>query len=206
MDEKTADKIREFVKNGGTVIMTNNSAIVDKTGKVFSSTRPGMLSDVFGIRVGSFEETEMLNEISRKSYKGKKIEFTYNGKTTDLESEKFDIIEPKGAQIIGSLTSLDKDYPIMTKNKYGKGQAIYVGLPANGNVLNLLLDDLIKELGIKKGPEVPNGVMARQIDKNHYLYLNVSGEAKEIQMKTKSRSLLLNEDYKGNFTIKPYEP
>jgi len=206
MDEKTADKIRGFVKNGGTVVMTNNSAIVDETGKVFSSTRPGMLSDIFGIRVGSFEETEMLNEISRKSYKGKKIEFTYNGKTTDLESERFDIIEPKGAQVIGSLTSLDKDYPIMTKNKYGKGQAIYVGLPANGNVLNLLLDDLIKELGIKKGPEVPNGVMARQIDKKHYLYLNVTGEAKEIQMKTKSRSLLLDKDYVENFTIKPYEP
>lgn len=206
MDEVSANKIRSFVKNGGTVIMTSNSAFVDETGKVFASTRPGRLSDVFGIRVGSFEETEMMNEISRKSYNGKRMEFTYNGKTTDLESEKFDIIEPKGAQIIGSLTSLDKDYPIMTKNKYGKGQAIYVGLPANGNVLNLLLDDLIKELGIKKGPEVPEGVMARQIDKNHYLYLNVSGEAKEIQMKTKSRSLLLDKDYTGNFTIKPYEP
>lgn len=206
MDEVSANKIRDFVKNGGTVIMTSNSAFVDETGKVFASTRPGRLSDVFGIRVGSFEETEMMNEISRKSYKGKKMEFTYNGKTTDLESQRFDIVEPKGAQVVGKITSLDKDYPIMTTNKYGKGRAIYVGLPVNGSVLNPLLDDLINELGIKKGPEVPEGVMARQIDKNHYLYLNVTGEAKEIQMKTKSRSLLLDKDYTGNFTIKPYEP
>jgi len=147
-----------------------------------------------------------MNEVSRKSYKGKKMEFAYNGKTTDLESERFDIVEPKGAQVIGKITSLDKDYPIMTINKYGKGQAIYVGLPANGNVLNPLLDNLINELGIKKGPEVPNGVMARQIDKNHYLYLNVSGEAKEIQVKTQSRSLLFDKDYTGNITIAPYEP
>jgi len=206
MDEVSASKIRDFVKNGGTVIMTSNSAFVDETGKVFASTRPGRLSDVFGIRVGSFEETESMNELSRKSYKGKKMEFTYKGRATDLESERFDIVEPKGAQVIGKITSLDKDYPIMTINKYGKGQAIYVGLPANGYVLNPLLDDLINELGIKKGPEVPNGVMARQIDKNHYLYLNVSGEAKEIQVKAKSRSLLLNKDYTGNFTIAPYEP
>jgi beta-galactosidase len=205
MDETTATKIRDFVKNGGTVIMTSNSAIVDESGKVFSSTRPGLLSDVFGIRVGSYEETEVLNEISRKSYKGKKVEFNYKGKLFDTESPRFDIIESKGAEIIGRLISLDKDYPIITSNNYGKGQAIYVGIPA-GDILNPLLDDLIKDLSIKKGPDVPEGVMARQIDKNHFLYLNTTGEPKEIQMKGNSRSILFDQDYSGNFTIGPYEP
>ena len=206
MDEATANKIRDFVKKGGTVIMTSNSAIVDQSGQVFSSTRPGRLNDIFGIRVGSYEETEAMNEVSRKSYKGKKLEFNYKGKVIDTESTRFDIIEPKGAEVIGSLTSLDKDYPIMTLNKYGKGKAIYVGLPANGDVLNALVDELIDELNIKKGPEVPSGVMARQIDKNHFLYLNVSGSLKEIPMKGNSRSILFDRDYKGNFTIAPYEP
>ncbi|HLN71813.1 MAG TPA: beta-galactosidase, partial [Prolixibacteraceae bacterium] len=206
MDKVTAAKIREFVKNGGTVIMTSNSAIVDTTGQVFASTRPGMLSDVFGIRVGSYEETEAMNEISRKSYKGKKLEFTYQGKAVNCEATRFDIVEPKGAEVMGTLTSLDKDYPIMTMNRYGKGKAIYVGLPASGNVLNPLLDELIAELGIQKGPEVPFGVMARQIDKTHFLYLNVSGENKEIKMKGNSRSILFDKAYSGNFTIAPYEP
>lgn len=206
MDEATAGKIRDFVKNGGTVIMTSNSAIVDESGQVFATMRPGRLSDVFGIRVGSYEETEMMNEVSRKSYKGKKLEFTYKGKAIDTESARFDIVEPKGAEVIGSLTSLDKDYPIMTVNKYGKGRAIYVGLPAKGEVLNPLLDELIEELGIKKGPEVPSGVMARQIDKNHFLYLNVSGEPKEIPVKGNSRSILFDKNYTGNFKIEAYEP
>ncbi|MBV5313330.1 MAG: beta-galactosidase [Prolixibacteraceae bacterium] len=206
MDEATASKIRDFVKNGGTVIMTSNSAIVDESGQVFATTRPGRLSDVFGIRIGSYEETEMMNEVSRKSYKGKKLEFTYKGKAIQTESARFDILEPKGAEVIGSLTSLDKDYPIMTVNKYGKGRAIYVGLPAKGEVLNPLLDELIEELGIKKGPEVPSGVMARQIDKNHFLYLNVSGEQKEIPVKGNSRSILFDKDYTGNFKLSPFEP
>jgi beta-galactosidase len=206
MDEKTALKIREFVKNGGTVIMTSHSAVVDETGQVFASTQPGRLSDVFGIRVASYEETEALNEISRKSYKGKKLEFTYKGKSIDTESTRFDIIEPKGAEVMGSITSLDKDYPMMTSHKYGKGRAIYVGLPANLSVMNPLVDELINELGIKKGPNVPAGVMARQIDKNHYLYLNITGESKEIQMKEKSKSILFGKEYSGNFTIAPYEP
>jgi len=206
MDEATATKIRDFVKNGGTVIMTSNSAFVDESGQVFASTRPGRLNDVFGIRLGSFEETDMMNEISRKAYKGKKLEFTYKGKAIDTESARFDIIHPDGAQVIGSLTSLDKDYPIMTSNKYGKGRAIYVGLPAKGEVLGGLVDDVVVELGIKKGPDVPSGIMARQIDNNHFLFLNVTGETKEIQMKGKSRSIILDKDYNGNFTIDPYQP
>ena len=206
MDEFTATKIRDFVKNGGTVVMTSNSAIVDETGQVFATTRPGRLNDVFGIRIGSFEETESLNEISRKSFTGKKIELKYKGESIYTESARFDIIEPKSAEILGSITSLDKDYPIITSNKFGKGKAIYVGLPAKGEVLDLLLDELITELGIKRGPIVPNGVMARQIDEKHYLYLNVSGEAKEIQLKGNLKSILYNKEYSNMFTVAPYEP
>jgi beta-galactosidase len=206
MDEATATKIRDFVKNGGTVIMTSNSATVDETGRVFNSTHPGRLSDVFGIRVGSYEETETFNETSRKSFKGNKIELNYKDKAVIVESSRFDVIEPKGAEILGSITSLNQDYPIITSNKYGKGKAVYVGLPAKAGALDDLLDDLINELSIKKGLNVPNGIMARQIDKNHFLFLNVSGESKEIQMNAGSRSILFDRDYRGNFTIAPYEP
>lgn len=206
MDEITAKKIRDFIKNGGTVVMTSNSAIVDETGKVFASTRPGRLSDVFGIRIGRYEETEALNEIPRKSFKGKKIEVNCKGKIFITESARFDIIETKSAEIIGKITSLDKDYPIITSNKYGKGKAIYVGLPAKGDVLNPLLDELINELRIKKGPEVPDGVMARQIDGTHFLYLNISGVPKRIALKGRSRSLLFDKEYLDGFTIEAFEP
>jgi len=206
MDELTANKIRAFIENGGTVIMTANSAIVDTTGQVFATTLPGLLSDVFGIRVAGFEETEPMNEISRKGFKDKKLEFTYKNKAVETESARFDIIDAKSAKVTGLITSLDKDYPAMTLNKFGKGQAIYVGLPAKGEVLGNLLDDLIDELGIKKGPDVPSGIMARQIDEKHYLYLNVSAEPKEIKMRSKSKSILFDKEYNGNFTIAPYEP
>jgi beta-galactosidase len=206
MDETTANKIRDFVKDGGTVIMTSNSAMVDETGRVFASTHPGRLSDVFGIRVAGFEETEQMNEISRASLRGRKIQLNCQGKTIGTESARYDVIESKGAEILGNITSLDKDYPVITSNKYGKGRAIYVGLPASGEVLGPLLDKLIDELGIKKGPQVPEGVMARQIDKHHFLYLNVTGEPKEILMNGKSQSILFDKSYDGNFTVAPYEP
>jgi beta-galactosidase len=206
MDTKTAKKISAYVNNGGTVIMTSYSAMVDTTNQVFTGTRPGLLGDVFGIRLGSYEETENMNEISKINYKGKKVRIDYKGKSIESESPRYDIIESKGAEILANITSLDKNYPVITSNKFGKGRAIYIGLPARTEVLSPLLDELIGELTIKKGPDVPSGIMARQIDKNHFLYLNVSGEPKEIQMKGKSRSVLFDKDYSGNFSIAPYEP
>jgi beta-galactosidase len=206
MDPLTAKKIRNYIYNGGTAIMTGYSAVVDTTNQVFATTHPGLLSDVFGIRIGSYEETENMNEISRISYKGKQVRVNYDGKNIETESPRYDVIEPKDAEVIGSITSLDKDYPIITSNKYGKGRAIYIGLPARNEVLNPMMDDLIKELSIKRGPEVPDSVIARQIDKNHILYLNVSTRSKEIQMKENSRSILFDKDYNGNFTVPPYEP
>ncbi len=206
MDPLTAKKISDYIYNGGTAIMTSYSAFVDTSSQVFASTRPGLLSDAFGIRLGGYEEFENMNEISRISYKKKNVQVNYKGKNIESESPRFDIIEPQGAEVLGNITSLDKDYPVITANKYGKGKAIYIGLPARGEVLNPLLDDLISELSIKKGPEVPDSVMARQIDKNHFLYLNVSSEPKVIQIKGNSRSILFDKNYKGNFTIAPYEP
>ena len=206
MDPITARKIRNFVHNGGTVVMTSYSAVVDSTNKVFDCTRPGLLDDVFGIRLGSYEETENMNEISRISYKGKRIQVSYKGKNIESESPRFDVIDPKGADVLGNITSLDKDYPVITSNIYGKGRAIYIGLPARGEILGPVLDDLIIELSIKKGPNVPEGIMARQIDKNHFLYLNISSEPREIEMKGKSRSILFDKEYTGNFTIAPHEP
>ncbi len=206
MDCKTAQKIRDFIYNGGTVIMTSYSAFVDTSNRVFTGIRPGLLDDVFGIRLGSYEETENMNEISGISYKGKKVRIHYKGKDIETESPRFDIIEPKGAEVIGKITSLDKDYPVITLNKFGKGRAIYLGLPAREEILNPLADDLINELSIKKGPDVPAGVLARKLDDKHYLFLNLNSETKEIQIKGNFRSMLYAKDFKDSFTISAYEP
>ncbi len=206
MDEATAARIRDYVKEGGTVVMTGNSAVVDKTGKVFASTHPGLLNDVFGIRVAAYEETDALNELSRQRVTGKKLEIMYKGASFTTESANFEVIEPRGAEVLGVITSLDKDYPIVTSNRYGKGRAIYLGLPAKAGVLGPLVDQLIGELSIPKGPVAPSGVMARQIDKNHVLYLNTSGDPKEITLTGSSRSILFDRDYQGHFVIPPYEP
>ncbi|MBV8388405.1 MAG: beta-galactosidase [Mucilaginibacter sp.] len=206
MDSLTAKKIREFVYNGGTVIMTANSAVTDESGQVFSSTHPGLLGDVFGIRVAGYEETENFNEISPRNFKNKDIEVNYGGKNIQTESTRFDVIYPKGAKVVGNITSLDRNYPIITTHKYGRGTAIYLGLPSKAALMEPLVDNLTSSLSIKQGPAVPEGVMARFIDKSHILYLNLTGKPQSIDPKQASKSILFDKEYTGSFSLQPFEP
>jgi beta-galactosidase len=54
MDTASAEAIRNYVRNGGTVIMTAFSAKVDENSQWFDTPLPGRLSDVFGIRTSEF--------------------------------------------------------------------------------------------------------------------------------------------------------
>jgi beta-galactosidase len=206
MDDVSASKIRDYVRDGGTVVMTSYSAMVDESNQVFATTLPGRLSDVFGIRVSGFEETEWMNELSRVGLREKHLLLTYDERDLSCESTRFDVIEPTGADVLGYIVSLDRDYPVITAHQFGAGTAIYVGLPARQEFLDPILDQLIVRLAIKTGPQVPADVMARQIDPEHILYLNLDGIAKHIELKGRAYSILHDREYEGGFMLDPFEP
>jgi beta-galactosidase len=206
MDEASAGKIREFVRTGGTVVMTAYSAVLDVSGQAFASTHPGRVDDLFGIRVGGFEESAVMNELSKVGTAGPQLRVDCDGRELSCESPRFDVVEPRGAAVLGRIVGLDRDYPLVTTHSYGKGTAIYVGLPAREDLLEVVLGRLIGELALKTGPAVPEGVMARQIDARHFLYLNLDGAAKQVTLKGPARSILYDRPYQDRFTLNPYEP
>jgi beta-galactosidase len=206
MDEATAGKIREFVQRGGTVVMTAGSAVVDPRNQVFAGTRPGLLGDVFGIRLAGMEEPAVLNELSPIGLTKGALRVSFAGKEIATEAARFDVIEPRGAKVLGSITSLHQPYPIITANQFGQGTAIYIGLSARNETLGPVIDELLAPLAIRKGPVAPRGVAARQIDDRHLLYLNLGCQAQVIDCPGKSRSLLRNEEYVDKFTLEPHEP
>jgi beta-galactosidase len=206
MDPLSARKVREYVSNGGSVIMTGYSAMVDTTNKVFASTHPGLLDDVFGIRVGGYEEPEALNELSRLGYKGQNLRLQYRGKTLETEPPRFDTITPRGAEILGFITSLDKDYPVITSHQFGKGRALYIGIPARAGIMDAVFDDLVRELSITRGPTVPREVMARHIDNTHDLYLNMTNTRQSVSIPGGAKSVLTGKEYKKLIVLEPFEP
>src|ERR1035441_5909075 len=73
MTEVSAKALREYVSNGGTVLMTAYSAKVDEHGQWFNTPLPGRLHDVFGLKTNAFYQVVTT------------LEFELDGKAIDTE-------------------------------------------------------------------------------------------------------------------------
>ncbi len=191
MDAASADAIRKYVSNGGTVIMTAMSAKVDETNQWFDTPMPGRLSDVFGLRTEEFYRPSTPPE------------FNLNGKTEKADSGFYEVLEPRTAKPMASFTNTPEKSPAITVNQYGKGRAIYVAVPAQMSVLAPLVRDLYLKLGIQRGPDTPSGVYARVVE-GRTLYVNTTGEEKAIAIDGVKRGIVSGESYDGEIRLKPH--
>jgi len=191
MDIASADAIRNYVSNGGTVIMTAFSARVDETNQWFETSLPGRLNDVFGIRTSEFYRPSVPPEIR------------LNGEKAKASIGFYEILEPRTARPIAVFTNTPEKSPAITVNNYGKGRAIYVGVPAQMGVLAPLVRGLYVDLGIDKGPETPSGVYARVVE-GRTLYVNTTGEEKTVTTRGSKRGVISGTTYEDVIRLKPY--
>ena len=192
MDTASAEAIRDYVRNGGTVIMTAFSAKVDEDNQWFDTPLPGRLSDVFGLRTSEFYRPSTPPEISME------------GKTERASIGFYEVLEPRTAKPIAAFTNTPEKSPAITVNNYGKGRAIYVALPAQMSVLAPLVRSLYAGLGIDKGPETPPGVYARVVE-GRTLYVNTTGEEKNITIRGSKRGVITGTSYSGVIRLKAYD-
>lgn len=157
------EKIREFVKQGGTFLTTYFSGYVEDHDLVVTGGYPGRLKDILGIWV---EESDALPEEENNS-------FTYNGKTYPA-GLLCDLLHLQGAE---ALASYEKDFyegmPVLTKNEFGQGKAYYVAARSNDEFYKDFLGELCEELSIKPVAETPEGVEAtiRENENGSFLFL-----------------------------------
>ena len=192
MDAASAEAIRDYVRKGGTVIMTALSAKVDENNQWFESPLPGRLNDVFGIRTSQFYRPTAPPELS------------LNGKFEKASISFYEVLEPRTAKPIGVFTNTPEKSPAITVNEYGKGRAIYVAVPAQMTVLGPLVRSLYKPLVIEKGPETPPGVYGRIVE-GRTLYVNTTGEEKKIPIHGSKRGVIGGASYQGIIRLAPYD-
>jgi beta-galactosidase len=192
MDAASADAIRNYVRNGGTVIMTALSAKVDEHSQWFDTPLPGRLSDVFGIRTSQFYRPATPPEMS------------LNGKTERAAIGFYEVLEPRTAKPMAVFTNTPEKSPAITVNEYGKGRAIYVAVPAQMPVLAPLVRSLYSGLAIETGPETPAGVYARVVE-GRTLYVNTTGEEKTIPIRGTRHGIVSGASYEGVIHLEPYD-
>ncbi len=184
--------IRHYVEQGGTVLMTAFSAKVDEHSQWFNTPLPGGLSDVFGIRTSQFYRPDEMPEME------------FEGKTAKGSIAFYELLEPLTAQTLATFANLPGHPPAVTVNKYGKGMAIYLAVPAQPSFLGPNAGSLYAHPGIEAGPKTLEGVYARVVE-SRALYVNTTAEEKEVAINTKVRGFLSHTTYEGAINLGPYQ-
>jgi len=189
LDKASTAKLRKFVAEGGTAIMTAQSAKVDERNQWHDTPLPGGLTDVFGLRTSEFYDAGSLHT-------------TIAGEDVKADNGRFEVLEPSTAEVLARFKNVDGQTPAITVNKFGKGRAIYVGTPAQPQVMAPLYRQLYASVGIEPGPKTPDGVIARVVD-GRTLYVNTTGEAKEVPIDGAGKGVLSGKPWAGTLRLEP---
>lgn len=134
------NKISDYVKNGGHVVMGMKSGFSNEYSGVRPTLAPGLLRQACG-----FYYQEFAN-IPSTSLKGNPFNINVsNNKVTDWA----EYIIPETAKSLAfyNNTHLEK-YPAITRNNFGKGTLTYLGTVVSDELMSEIMKDAIKLTGI----------------------------------------------------------
>lgn len=191
MDEPNANALRDYVRNGGTVLMTAFSAKVDEHGQWFNTSLPGRLSDVFGLKTNAF-------------YDSPALKFHLDGKSIETDVRRYEVLEPSTATVLASFTNIPGHLPALTINRFGKGKALYLATESNASAVGPVVSKVLQLAGIQRGPATPDGVYARVIQ-GRTLYVNTTSAQKNIPVDGSKRGILKNRVYNGAVVLGPLD-
>lgn len=191
MDKASADALRRFVSEGGTVVMTALSAKVNENNQWFDTPLPGRLSDVFGLKTNEFYNADA------------PLVVKINGEEIKASNTFYEVLEPSTAQVLATFSNVDGSVPAITVNRFGKGRAIYVATTAQAPILEALYRSLYSDLAIAPGPKTPDGVFARVVD-GRTLYVNTTNQNRDVSIEGERRGVLTGRTWSDTLHLGPY--
>lgn len=174
-----AERLKQFVENGGTLVMTYLSAYVDENNACFAGGNPGGkdLRDFFGIWS---EDIDGLEPASNQF-------ILFNGKKYEVE-DYAELLHPEGAEIKATYGGeFYEGSPALTVKTQGKGTAIYLAARTGLDFLSDFYSDILKKTGIAPVLEgIPSSVkVSRRIAANgeiYYFLLNMTSFAQAVPL------------------------
>jgi beta-galactosidase len=167
-----ADRLCEFVRNGGTVVVTYLTGIVDETDLCFLADAPGPLRTLFGIWR---EEQDVLHEGQHGLLQP--VDGNLPGLSGPYHCYQYaDVIHTEGAQVLAEYGSdFYQGQPALTVNRYGSGEAYYIASRNDDAFLTDFYGGLVRHLALKPAlaRDLPDGVTAqvRQDESTEYVFL-----------------------------------
>jgi beta-galactosidase len=194
-----ADRLKLYVQNGGTLVATCNTGLVDEYNIAPDTAYPHNLTDLFGLEVREFDVLAPGEE--------NHLTFKAAFPTTHLHSARLwcDLIEPKGCQVLATYT---KDFyfsqPALTLHPFGLGRAIYIGTTSHQpfyHDLTTWLRQLCNLVPLLKVPDTIE-VSMRQNDKTKvYFLLNHQSSPVRITFYKPMHDFLTGNTFTGNYDL-----
>lgn len=184
-------KVRAFVENGGTFIMTYWSGIADETDLSFLGGTPHDLMDVFGLRsteIDGLYDWECNHAVPAA---GAPFARTYICKNL------CDLVSVTTAE---ALLTYQEDFyqgmPALTKNRYGNGTAYYICADMEQDFYNDFYRLLAEkaEISLPVAWEIPEGieVATRESEDTQYLFVqNFNAEAVRVPLAEEDGEVLV---------------
>jgi len=199
VDKTLVEKLTNFVKEGGMLILSYRSGVKDENNVVTHQTLPGPFAEMAGIAIHDFDpQTNQEQEV------------------VDVEGERhaakvwFDVIDPTTAD---TLATYGKGYyagkVAVTENRYGKGSVVYVGTEFSSKTAYWkLVGYLASQLGLELGPHLPEGVELASREKagRKILFLiNYTEKSQTVNLKQRFENALTGTSEPAEVTIPAFD-
>ncbi len=173
-NERWTEKLERFAERGGIVVVGARTATRDVNNHILTSTPPGPLAPLCGVRVGEYGRLPAPGAASVLSGPVFQVENMQSGRTAESARREhfieiggaeikaargYETLEPAdGTEVIGRWASrFLANEPAITRRPVGKGAVIYVGTYLTHELVSSLFEPLFAEAGIVPLP-LPPGV------------------------------------------------
>ncbi|MFG2573916.1 beta-galactosidase [Streptomyces sp. NPDC048481] len=195
MTEAAGANLRAYVENGGTLVVSYFSGIVDEHDAVHEGACPGALRDVLGLTVEEFSPL----------LRGESVRLTGpdgGGLDGDVWTE---FVVPRGAETVWRYADgLTAGRPAVTRHRLGEGAAWYVSTRLGQDGLDAVLGRAAEDAGIAPRTGLPRDVevVRRSGPQGSYLFaINHTAADAKVALESSGAELLTGERAAGRLAV-----
>ena len=196
------DALKLYVQNGGILVATCNSGLVDEHHIAADDGFPFNMTDLFGLEVQEFDPIEAERE-NHLAFKGQ-----FHANHAHRARLWCDIIAPGSCQVLATFThDFYASKPAVTLNEYGLGKAIYIGTvsdPPFYDDLVLWLRTLCSLHQLLKVPDTIEVSMREKEGTKIFFLLNHQSSAVRITFYKPMHDFLTERTITGNYDLPPH--